>query len=325
MFKLSSAGQFKRVYIIRLTVLGILILFPLTGYDYLISQLTQFIVYGIFAMSLSILWGYAGILCFGHAVFFGLGAYVMALVTKGMIPGIAGPLTASWVGILFAILAVAIFSIVLGYFLFYGRLSGPYLGIVTLAISVIAERIAVNWYYIGGFNGLVNIPPLSFASWEIRGLNVLFYFILAVALGIYLLCGRILRSPFGTILAAIRDNEMRAEFFGYNSARYKIIIFTIGASVAGLAGAFFAPVTEFVSPTMLGFSFSTEVLIWVALGGKGVLLAAFLGAILVRILESFLSDLLTYYWIMILGLFFVVCVMFFPRGIFGNLLSERRR
>ncbi len=324
MVKLSSAGQNKRVSIIRLMVLGILILFPLTGYDYLISQLTQFMVYGMFAMSLSILWGYAGILCFGQAVFFGLGAYVMALVTKGMIPGITGPLTATWVGILLALIAVAIFSTVLGYFLFYGRLSGPYLGIVTLAISVIAERIAVNWYYIGGFNGLIDIPPLSFAGWEIRGLNVLFYFILAVAFGIYLLCGRILRSPFGTILAAIRDNEMRAEFFGYNSARYKITIFAVGASVAGLAGALFAPVTEFVSPTMLGFSFSTEVLIWVALGGKGVLLAAFLGAIVVRILESLLSDFLTYYWIMILGLFFVVCVMFFPRGIFGNLLSERR-
>ncbi len=325
MFKLSSAGQFKKVYIIRLAVLGILILFPFTGYDYLTSQLTQFIVYGIFAMSLSLLWGYAGILCFGHAVFFGMGAYVMALVTKGMIPGLAGPLTATWVGILLALIVVAIFSAVLGYFLFYGRLSGPYLGIVTLAISVIAERVAVNWYYIGGFNGLVNIPPLSFAGWEIRGLNLLFYFILAVALGIYLFCDRILRSPFGTILAAIRDNEMRAEFFGYNSARYKIVVFTIGASVAGLAGAFFATVTEFVSPTMLGFAFSTEVLIWVALGGKGILLAAFLGAVIVRILESFLSDLLTYYWIMILGLFFVVSVMFFPRGIFGNLLSERRR
>ncbi len=324
MSRLSSGIQLKKVHIIRLAVLGILILFPLTGYDYLISQLTQFLVYGIFAMSLSLLWGYAGILCFGHAVFFGLGAYVMALVTKGMIPGFAGPLTATWVGILLALIAVAIFSAVLGYFLFYGRLSGPYLGIVTLAISVIAERVAVNWYYIGGFNGLTDIPPLSFAKLEIKELHVLFYFILAAAFLIYLLSDRIVRSPFGTILAAIRDNELRAEFFGYNSARYKIVVFTIGASVAGFAGALFATVTEFVSPTMLGFAFSTEVLIWVALGGKGVLLAAFLGAIIVRILESFLSDLLTYYWIMILGLFFVVCVMFFPRGIFGSLLSERR-
>lgn len=325
MYNHSPFSHIRRVRLIRYMVFGVLAFIPLTGYEYLIFQLTQFMVYGIFAMSLSLIWGHAGILCFGHAVFFGLGAYVMGLVTKGMIPGFSGPLTSTWIGLLLAFIAVAIFSMLLGYFLFYGRLSGPYLGIVTLAISVIAERIAVNWEYIGGFNGMVDIPPLSFVGWKVTDLKVIFYFILVVALGVYYFCGRIVSSPFGTILAAIRDNEVRAEFFGYNVARYKIIIFTIGASIAGLAGAFFAPVTEFVSPTMLGFTFSTEVLIWVALGGKGVLLAAFLGAIVVRILESFLSDFLTYYWIMILGLFFVVSVMFFPRGIFGGLLSERQR
>ncbi len=309
----------------RSVVLGLLIILPLIGDDYLIVQLTQYLVYGIFAIGLSLVWGYGGILCFGHAVFFGLGAYVMALTAKGMIPGISGILTTSLMGIIIAVVVVALFAVVLGYFLFYGRLSGPYLGIVTLAIAVIAERIAVKWYYIGGYNGLVNVPPLSIAGWEIMSIKPLFYVILAIALGVYLICDRIVRSPFGTILAAVRDNEVRAEFFGYNIAGFKIMIFAIGAAVAGLAGALFAAVTEFVSPTMLGFGLSTEVLIWVALGGKEVLLASFLGAMLVRILESYLSDLLTYYWILILGLFFVFCVMFFPKGVFGNLLATRHR
>ena len=316
--------RFHRLHLIRLIVLQIFALFPLTGNDYLTVQLTQYMVYGIFAMSLSLLWGYAGILCFGHAIFFGIGAYVMALITKGMVPGFTGFLTSTWIGLLLAVLSVAFFALVLGYFLFYGRLSGPYLGIVTLAISVILERVAVNWYYIGGFNGLTEVPALTFFEWEIKEMYPLFYFILASAMGLYLFCDRLMRSPLGTTLAAIRDNETRAEFFGYNSANYKILIFCIGASVAGLAGALFATVTEFVSPTIIGFGFSTEVLIWVALGGKEVLLASFLGAVVVRILEAFLSDLLTYYWILILGLFFVVCVMFFPRGIFGSLLSERK-
>jgi urea ABC transporter permease protein UrtC len=311
--------------IVRSVVLGHLIILPLLGDDYLIVQLTQYLVYGIFAIGLSLVWGYGGILCFGHAVFFGLGAYVMALTAKGMIPGISGILTTSLMGIIIAVVVVALFAVVLGYFLFYGRLSGPYLGIVTLAIAVIAERIAVKWYYIGGYNGLVNVPPLSIAGWEIMSIKPLFYVILAIALGVYLICDRIVRSPFGTILAAVRDNEVRAEFFGYNIAGFKIMIFAIGAAVAGLAGALFAAVTEFVSPTMLGFGLSTEVLIWVALGGKEVLLASFLGAMLVRILESYLSDLLTYYWILILGLFFVFCVMFFPKGVFGNLLATRHR
>ena len=311
--------------IVRSVVFGLLIILPLIGDDYLIVQLTQYLVYGIFAIGLSLVWGYGGILCFGHAVFFGLGAYVMALTAKGMIPGISGILTTSLMGIIIAVVVVALFAVVLGYFLFYGRLSGPYLGIVTLAIAVIAERIAVKWYYIGGYNGLVNVPPLSIAGWEIMSIKPLFYVILAIALGVYLVCDRIVRSPFGTILAAVRDNEVRAEFFGYNIAGFKIMIFAIGAAVAGLAGALFAAVTEFVSPTMLGFGLSTEVLIWVALGGKEVLLASFLGAMLVRILESYLSDLLTYYWILILGLFFVFCVMFFPKGVFGNLLAARHR
>jgi len=315
----------NRVDLIRLFVLGFLLFFPIIGDDYLIVQLTQYLIYGIFAMSLSLVWGYAGILVFGHAVFFGLGAYIMALTTKGMIPGITGVLTISWVAIILAVAVVALFAVVLGYFLLYGRLSGPYLGIVTLAIAVIAERIAVKWYYIGGYNGLINVPPLSIAGWEVLNLKMLFYVILIIGLAVYLLCDRIVRSPFGTILAAVRVNEIRAEFFGYNIARYKIMIFAIGAAVAGLAGALNAVVTEFVSPTMMGFGLSTEVLIWVALGGKEVLLASFLGAMLVRVLEAFLSDILTYYWILILGMFFVICVMFFPKGVFGNLLAVRNR
>ena len=313
----------QRAEIVRLVVLVFMVLFPIIGDDYLVSMLTQFIIYGIFAMGLSLVWGYTGILCFGHAVFFGLGAYIMALATKKMIPGITGILITSLGAITLAVVVVILFAILLGYFLFYGRLSGPYLGIVTLAIAVISERIAVKWYYIGGFNGLINVPPLSIAGWEILSLKALFYVVLAIGLLVYIVCDRIVRSPFGSILAAVRDNEVRAEFFGYNIARFKITIFAIGAAVAGLAGALFAAVTEFVSPTMLGFGLSTEVLIWVALGGKEVLLASFLGAILVRVLEAFLSDILTYYWILILGMFFVVCVMFFPKGVFGNLLATK--
>ena len=313
----------KRIHLARIAVLLFFVVFPLAADDYMTILFTQYLIYGIFAMSLSLLWGYGGIFCFGHAAFFGIGAYVMALITKGMVPGFSGFLASTWMGLLLAVLSVALFALFLGYFLFYGRLSGPYLGIVTLAISVIAERIAVNWYYVGGFNGLTGIPVLSFFGWEVYGTRALFYFILGVAVAVYLLCDWLVRLPFGTILAAIRDNEMRAEFFGFNSANYKIAAFSIGASIAALAGALFSTVTQFVSPTILGFVFSTEVLIWVALGGKEVLVASFLGAVAVRMLEAFLSDILAYYWIMILGVFFVLSVMFFPRGIFGNLFSER--
>jgi len=301
----------------------IFLLFPMTKNDYWVVNLTQLMVYGIFAMSLSLVWGYGGILCFGHAVYFGLGAYIYTLIVKGMIPGFTGILGTSIVGLIAAVSGVAIFAAVIGYFLFYGRLSGPYLGIVTLAMAVIVERIAVDWYYIGGFNGLFSIPPLSVAGCEITDPVALFYVVLAAVITVYLLLAHIVRSPFGIVLRAIRDNETRAESFGYNSARHKIITFVIGAAIAALSGVLFAVVTEFVSPTLIGFSLSTEVLIWVALGGKDIILAAFLGALLVRTLESYLSELMAYYWLLFLGIFFVIAVIYFPKGIFGKWLASR--
>jgi urea ABC transporter permease protein UrtC len=301
----------------------IFLLFPLTKNDYWMVHLTQLMVYGIFAMSLSLVWGYGGILCFGHAVYFGLGAYIYTLIVKGMIPGFTGIFGTSMVGLMAAISCVALFAAVIGYFLFYGRLSGPYLGIVTLAMAVIVERIAVDWYYIGGYNGLFSIPPLSIAGYEFIDPLALFYVVLAAVIAVYLLLTHVVKSPFGIILRAIRDNEPRAESFGYNSARHKIITFVIGAAVAALSGVLFAVVTEFVSPTLIGFSLSTEVLIWVALGGKEVILAAFLGALLVRTLETWLSELMAYYWLLFLGIFFVVAVIYFPKGIFGSWLADR--
>ncbi len=308
---------------IALGVMVIFLLFPLTKNDYWMVHLTQLMVYGIFAMSLSLVWGYGGILCFGHAVYFGLGAYIYTLIVKGMIPGFTGIFGTSMVGLMAAISCVALFAAVIGYFLFYGRLSGPYLGIVTLAMAVIVERIAVDWYYIGGYNGLFSIPPLSIAGYEFIDPLALFYVVLAAVIAVYLLLTHVVKSPFGIILRAIRDNEPRAESFGYNSARHKIITFVIGAAVAALSGVLFAVVTEFVSPTLIGFSLSTEVLIWVALGGKEVILAAFLGALLVRTLETWLSELMAYYWLLFLGIFFVVAVIYFPKGIFGSWLADR--
>jgi len=321
--KTNSAPRISRSAAVFAVLFAALALTPLSGDLYLLTQLTQLLVYGIFAMSLSLIWGHVGILCFGQAIFFGLGGYIMALVTKGMVPGMTGWLASSCSGLILAIFVTVFFALALGYFLFYGRLSGPYLGIVTLAISVLMERIAVNWYYIGGYNGLTSVPALNFFGFELLDPNELYYFILASAAAMYLFCRGVVISPFGRVLAAIKNNEERAEYFGYNTAQYKIKVFAISAGVAAFSGALFATVAEFVSPTIVGFGLSTEALIWVALGGREVLLASFLGALTVRALEAFLSDILTYYWILILGLFLILCVTLFPQGLFGRLLADR--
>ena len=327
MIKAKGFSQLRKRRVISQVIflLGFLI-YPIFGQEYAIEQVTQYFIYGIFAMSLDIIWGYVGIFSFGHAVFFGLGGYFMTLVTKQMIPYIT-VFHSTYAGLIFGIGMPALFAVLLGYFLFYSRIAGPYSAILMLAICVIFERIAVDWYYVGGFNGIYDIPPLTLSipgifAFEIIQPILLYYVILGITVGSYIFCYRVVRSPFGSILSAIKDNEERVEFFGYNIPRYKIKIYAISAGIAGLAGALFAAVFSYVGPTIIGFVMSTEVLIWVILGGKGTLIGAMLGAILVRSLEAFLSDIMAYYWILLLAFILIICVMFFPKGVFGYFFSD---
>lgn len=297
---------------------------PLLVDDWQLLQLAQFMTYGIFAMSLALIWGQAGLLCFGQAIFFGAGAYAMSLVTMGMIPGLPAN---SWLGLVAAMVLPAIFANLLGRFLFYGRgLRGAHFGIVTLAIAVIAERLAINWEFIGGFNGLMGVPPINLGIGGdlIDGLPV-YYAILAVAVIVFGVLAAMLSTPFGLALNALRNHEDRAAFLGYDNARLKLAIFTVAAAVAGLSGALFVAQFAFASPTLLGFGLSTEVLIWTALGGKSLLIAAFLGAVVVRVAENFLSELLGPLWLLGLGALFVLCVIFFPRGLIAELLLRLER
>jgi branched-chain amino acid transport system permease protein/urea transport system permease protein len=305
-------------------VFALLALAPLFGSAYFSAQLTLYVIYGMLAMSLALVWGRAGLPCFGQAMFFGIGAYAMAISTKGM----AGPLLASsYVGLTLAVAAAALFAAVLGYFLFWGRgLSGPYLAIVTLAIALILERGLNNWYALGGYNGLLDVPPLTFASfavapdyWDARPQ---FYLILALAALAWLGLERMLRSPFGIVLGALKTDPQRVAFLGYRVMGLRVLVFVIGAGLAGLAGGLFAAVEGFVSPTLIGFLLSTEVLIWTALGGRDVLLAAFLGAIALRWIESSLVDLLGDYWLLGLGLVLMTSVVLLPKGLIATPLER---
>jgi branched-chain amino acid transport system permease protein/urea transport system permease protein len=303
---------------LTLLVLAVFALLPLIVAEWYLGRLAQLITYGIFAMSLAFVWGQAGLLCFGQAIFFGTGAYAMALITKGMLPGIPD---ASALGLLAAVLLPALLANLLGQFLFRGRgVSGAYFAIVTLAAAVVVERLASHWRLIGGFNGLLSVPPLRLGGLELFAPLPTYYVMLAVAALIWLLLLWLERTSFGTVLCALRDHEERTAYFGYDVAACKRLAFTISGGVAGLAGALFTTQFGFVSPALIGFSLSTEVLIWVALGGREVLLAAWLAAILVRTVEGVLSEALGHYWLLALGLLFVLSVVCLPRGLLGWLL-----
>ncbi len=305
---------------IPLTVLVWVVLFclPLVLGDWNAALFAQYVTYGIFALSLALIWGGAGILSFGQAIFFGIGAYSMALVTLGKLPFLG---ESAWTGLALALVLPMVAAALLGWVLFEGRaLAGAHLGIVTLCGAVVAEIAARRWDFIGGFNGLFGIPTMTSFDGEMLSGFATSYVVLAAALVAYLIALAVMRSPLGTVLAAIRNDENRTTHFGYDVRRHKIFVFALSGALAGLAGALFALQFGFVSPTLVGFGLSTEVLIWVAVGGRGVLMAAFLGALLVRSGESVLSGLLGQYWLLVLGIAFVATVVFAPQGLFANLL-----
>tara|TARA_R110002072_G_scaffold176934_6_gene332794 strand:- start:3764 stop:4840 length:1077 start_codon:yes stop_codon:yes gene_type:complete len=288
-------------------------------------DLSIYFTYALLALSLAFIWGHVGLLCLGQAIFFGLGAYGMATVTLGRVPGLEG-LVSSWVGLAAAIGLAAVVANVLARFLFYAQgLQGAFFGVVTLAIAVLAERGFVNWDYMGGLNGLLNVPafmPGLNGGAEFYDEYGLYYITLAILALCYLGLSYAKRSAFGLTLAAIRSHELRTRAFGYETNGYKVAAFTLAAAVAGLAGALFVVQFNFASPSLVGFGLSAEALIWVALAGRGSLIAAVVGTVLFRVLENLLASELQEYWQLVIGAIFVTVVVFFPQGLIGSLLAR---
>lgn len=310
--------------IVTCLVFAILAVLPLFASEYWTSQLNYYLIYGLFALSLSLVWGYGGILCFGQAIFFGIGAYVMAVTTKGML----APIPANfYLGLVLAVLAASVFAAFLGSFLFAGKgISGPYLAVVTLAIAMVLERLMSNWYLLGGYNGLLDIPPINLGlfgyQYEIWDSKPAFYVLWLIVLSMTLFLTWLVRSNFGMLLIALRSNPERLTYFGFSTLQIKLKVFCLSAAIAGLAGALFVTIDGFASPTLIGFTLSTEVLIWVAIGGKEVLIAAFLGAIATRLAENWLSELFGDYWLLILGTAFMLSVVLLPKGLIATPLAK---
>lgn len=313
----------KTVSVSRLAAYGVVLVafgvFPFVFGEYQSELMAKFLVFGILALSLDLIWGYTGTINFSHGTFFGLGAYGAALVLKHVsVPG------ASYLAVLAAICLPALLAMLMGYFLFYGKVSGVYFAIVTVAVGTIVYSLSIVWIdFTGGLNGLYGFPPLKLGIpgvWELvlnkANIPACYYTSVVSAILLYLLGRRIVRSPFGAALRAVRANESRAEFVGYDVAALKMIALALSAGIAGFGGMLYLPVGV-VSPEILGILFSTNVLVWVAVGGRGTLLGPVLGALVVGYLQTFLSDVLVSVWLLITGVFFVFVVLFWPDGILG--------
>ncbi len=297
---------------------AVLALLGLRFNDYYLELVARALLLGLFALSVDLAWGYTGILSIGQAVFFGLGAYTYTILAQRFpYPGI------TYAALAAAVLLPALLAVGIAFVGFHTGTHQIYFALITLALGLIFESVAVVWRGLtGGFDGLINIPfphIVLAPGWGILIDRPLwyFYFVLLVCAGLYVLSHRLVTSPVGSVLEAIRENEERAVFLGYDTRRYKRIIFLLAAGLGGFAGALYAPLAGITSPDLFGFILSAQVVMWVAIGGRASLIGGFLGAMTLYIGEALLRDILLNFYLMIVGLAFIFVVIFFPAGFMG--------
>lgn len=322
---------------IDVAVLIFLLIFPLLFSPFRTELMGKFIVYILFALSLDLLWGYTGLMSMGHAVLFGIGGYILALsfsVSQGVpsfmsrfgitkLPVFFLPLTNSGVAFILGLIIPGIVAAFLGYFIFSSKVNGVFFSLITLALAQIFETFISNQQkYTNGFNGIGGLPRKLILNTNLS-LNQLYYIILGVVALVFLFCLWLTHSRFGKILQAIRENENRLTFLGYKPAAFKIVIYTISGMLAGLAGMLYIPVNSFISPTDVGLTFSTVVLVWVAVGGRGNLTGAVVGTLIINWLLTLLSEKISDYWMLLLGVIVLVIVFFVPTGIIGKLREKQ--
>jgi urea transport system permease protein len=316
--------------------------------DFLVSVTGKWICYAILALSLDLAWGYAGILSLGHGAFFALGGYAMGMHLMRLIGprGVYGhpvlpdfmvflgyrELPWYWLGfdnfafaMLMVLLVPGLLAFLLGLLCFRSRITGVYLSIITQAMTY-ALMLAFfrNDMGFGGNNGFTDFKELLGMPLNTGAARAsLFYASLVALIGCYALCRWITGTKYGRVLTAIRDAENRVRFLGYSVTQHKLFAFVLSAMMAGLAGALYVPQVGIINPGEFSPGNSIEAVVWVAVGGRGTLVGAVLGAFSVNGLKTWLTSAAPDLWLFVLGGLFVAVTLFLPRGLIG--LFERLR
>lgn len=307
--------RFHAATLAAVAVMAALLAYPLALSPYQMDLARDTLLIALLALSLDFLWGKAGILSFGQAAFFGIGAYSVAIVGP-MVPGDNGAVAGLATGLGVAMLV----SGTVGYLLIFGGVRGAYLTIVTLALTLIARNVATSWASVtGGEAGLIGAPP--------PGISILgFSFVAATSLSQYLLVATVLavvlvlvwlicRGRPGLVLAAIQDDEMKVRSLGYDTSAHILFVFMASGGIAALAGGLYASVSGFVAPDLVGLLLSTQAIVHVALGGRGTLVGPVIATVLVTRLQQEVSSFSYALWPLLLGTFFIAMVFLFPDGL----------
>jgi len=302
-----------------------LIFAPDMAGEYRTLLLAQALIYAIAAISLDVVWGYTGIPDLGHAVWFGTGALAVALITgevdaSGMIMQTSTSPFAYIGAAAVGTIAAALLAAVVGWYACTRKASSFYIAIVGLALAFIAQPLYTQFPAItGGEQGLFGFKydAISTRAW--------YYIILGVTAVVLAVSIVLVRSDFGTLMRAVRDNEKRARYIGFNVEHVKIAVYAFGAAISGLAGALFGSMFGVVSAPLFGFLFATEMLVWVALGGRSTIIGPFIGAIGLSLVGSELNASFPTQWAFLVGVLFVVVVVFIPDGLLPPLTAPLRR
>ncbi len=328
---------------------------PLFTDDFGLNRASKYLVYGMLGLSIALTWGYAGVLNLGQGLFFGLGAYMMAMSLKLMSPTSLAqgsdkpipdfmlwnaepdapielccitpgsylwiPFQDQWFGVAMGIVVPVVVAGLLGALVFKNRISGVFVSIITLALVLLVRLIVIDAQPVtNGFNGLTDLGFFTVFGYEFDPYSREMYYLVAVSLAFVLVAGRLLADTRASlILQAIRDDQQRARHLGFDVPLYQTFFFVVSAAIAGYAGMLFVLVSEFASPTFMDLSFSVTMVVWAAVGGRSSLLGACIGAILINVIESQVSETeaLVDAWKAIIGLIFVLVVLFLPRGLGG--------
>lgn len=311
--------------------LGALVLvfgIPLFAETYTLYTLTVFAIMAILSLSLGLVWGIGGILALGQSAFFGIGAYAYALIAVNM-----GDST--W-ALAVAVVVPVVVAALLGYFTFFGRISDVYFAVISLTIPLILLSLInsasgptyqFGKVHLGGYNGIPGVPPLNspFDPTQALSFDGMYYAAALVLLVVYLGLRLLVQSRFGRVVAAVRENELRAELLGYDARYYKLGVFCIGAAIAGLAGALYAAWGASVGPTAFSLSFSAQIVIWVLFGGMGTLLGPIVGCFIVQALSTWLGSASAINPEIALGALFIVAVLLVPSGIVPSIRNLVKR
>jgi urea transport system permease protein len=315
---------------------------------HVMSLVGKYLCYAILAISLDLVWGYCGILSLGHGAFFALGGYAMGMYlmrqigTRGVYAHPVLPdfmvflnwkeLPWFWYGfdmfpfaIFMALFAPGLLAFVFGWLAFRSRVTGVYLSIITQALTY-ALMLAFfrNDMGFGGNNGLTDFKDIVGYSVQAQGTRAALFFVTALTLLVtYLICRWMTITSFGKVLVAVRDAESRTRFLGYRVEHYKLVAFTVSAALAGLAGALYVPQVGIINPGEFAPANSIEAVVWVAVGGRGTLVGAAVGAVVVNFAKSwFTTGALAPYWLFVLGSIFIFVTLALPKGIVGTLKEK---